>query len=392
MLLELLLSLAPAIASGAAADTGVVYQADHVHVAGNKVFSPGQVLVRDGRIVAVGEKVDGGQAPQVELHGHLSSGLIALGETSLLGEEGTDTTRFLMPEVEARMTFDPSQPALARLAAEGITTVVLTPPSYNLLAGRGLIAKTAGGRILAASGPMHVAFDSGMFNDRPDPTPGADFGGGFFFFGPNGAVNPNGYRSSYPGAADLLEKAVESKDSAAAGLKDGAVRAWLRSDSRAESSRALAFAQRHKVKGTLEAGPRIGDLAPQIKESGLGIAMTLFGERNPHFGVQSALALAKAGVNFGFCLDAGAQHPVRLRLAAALCRRGGMEEGQAFDTLTAGAARAAGLEKQVGSIAAGLDADLVLWSGAPTELTSRVLQVWVDGKSVHQAAAQGAKE
>ncbi|MCA9002894.1 MAG: amidohydrolase family protein, partial [Planctomycetes bacterium] len=50
-------------------------------------------------------------------------------------------------------------------------------------------------------------------------------------------------------------------------------------------------------------------------------------------------------------------------------------------------ARVLGLEDRIGSVEVGKDADLVLWSGPPFELTSRVLAVWVSGTPVTQSSS-----
>ncbi|HRV80038.1 MAG TPA: amidohydrolase family protein [Planctomycetota bacterium] len=390
--LTLAASWAPAQASNQGA---YILQVDHLHTGNGPVLSPGKVLVRDGVIAEVGDAVSAKDVPILELHGHLSAGMIALGDTTILGQEGADATRFVLPEAESRFGFDPHTPALRRLCEQGITTVVLTPPSDALVAGRGLVAKTGSGRMLAKGQAMHVAFDAGMFEDTPDPTPGGMSGGGFFqFFGPNGSVTPNGYKSSYPGAARLLEDAVQTKGSQMSQLVGGGIRAWLRSDSRAETSRALAFAMRHKVQGTIEAGARVGELATQIQASGLGVALTVFRETNPIHATRSAVELAKAGVPFGFCLEARDRNAATLRLSAALCRRAGLSASNAWKALTFGAAQAVGLDGEIGTIAPGKDADFVLWDGDPNELTSRIERVWVDGKQVVQntQTSQGGKQ
>ncbi len=377
-----------------AESVGFVLEADQVHTGAGSILQPGKVWVRDGKIVEVGAEVKAPQgAPLIHVDGHLSAGMIALGETSLLGREAVDTTRFIMPEAEGRLGFDPKMPALQRLAKEGITTVVLTPPSHSLAAGRGVIAKTGTGRIVASAESMHMAFDSEMFRGRPDPSNGTSFGRGFFVFGgASGAVNPNGYRTSYPGASALLEERMAEGKGAFGILSAGKLRGWLRSSSRAEAARALSFATRHKIQGTLEAGSRIGDLAPQVKASGLGVALRAFGERGSHFSAQSAMALDRASVPFGFCINAKARHASSLRLSAAVCRKAGLSQQATWAALTSGAATATGIQDVVGELAPGRDADLVLWTGAPTELTSQVLRVWVDGQTVSGInAKQGAK-
>ena len=51
--------------------------------------------------------------------------------------------------------------------------------------------------------------------------------------------------------------------------------------------------------------------------------------------------------------------------------------------LTSDAARLAGVDGRVGTLQAGRDADIVLWSGHPADATSRVITVWIDGEQVH---------
>jgi imidazolonepropionase-like amidohydrolase len=41
-----------------------------------------------------------------------------------------------------------------------------------------------------------------------------------------------------------------------------------------------------------------------------------------------------------------------------------------------------GVEQRVGSIESGKDADLVLWSGKPFELTSRIVGVLLEGRLI----------
>jgi imidazolonepropionase-like amidohydrolase len=50
----------------------------------------------------------------------------------------------------------------------------------------------------------------------------------------------------------------------------------------------------------------------------------------------------------------------------------------------------AGVSERVGSLHAGGDADLVLFSDDPLRLHARILEVYVDGVRVHHAGLQNA--
>jgi imidazolonepropionase-like amidohydrolase len=52
--------------------------------------------------------------------------------------------------------------------------------------------------------------------------------------------------------------------------------------------------------------------------------------------------------------------------------------------LTAAPARFLAIDNRVGTLAVGRDADLVVLSGSPFELSTRVLAVMIDGQWVYQ--------
>jgi imidazolonepropionase-like amidohydrolase len=99
--------------------------------------------------------------------------------------------------------------------------------------------------------------------------------------------------------------------------------------------------------------------------------------------VNLPLALSVRGVPVGFQSQAttGSRH---LPLAVSYAVRHGLGADDALQSLTAGAAKLLGLEN-VGTLAVGKDADLVVLSGPPFELSTRVLAVMIDGEWVYQS-------
>ena len=99
--------------------------------------------------------------------------------------------------------------------------------------------------------------------------------------------------------------------------------------------------------------------------------------------INTAEALASQGIAIGFASSAlsGTRH---LPLTAAYAVRHGLDPFDALKALTVSPARMLRLESRLGSIERGRDADLVLFSGDPFSMTSRVRYVIIDGKIVHE--------
>lgn len=66
--------------------------------------------------------------------------------------------------------------------------------------------------------------------------------------------------------------------------------------------------------------------------------------------------------------------------AAKAVKFGGTLEEEVLKFVTINAAKQLGIDKRVGSLEPGKDADFVVWSGNPLDSKSVVLQTWIDGK------------
>ncbi|KAB2951841.1 amidohydrolase family protein [Heliorestis acidaminivorans] len=97
---------------------------------------------------------------------------------------------------------------------------------------------------------------------------------------------------------------------------------------------------------------------------------------------RTSAVLHKASVPFAIMTD----HPVipiqYLPLCAGLAVKHGLEEEAALKAISISAAQILGLEKRIGTIEVGKEADLVLWKGHPFDIRSSVTTAWVKGKKV----------
>ncbi|GGD60246.1 amidohydrolase family protein [Lacimicrobium alkaliphilum] len=93
--------------------------------------------------------------------------------------------------------------------------------------------------------------------------------------------------------------------------------------------------------------------------------------------------LEKAGLEIALHSDDWVIDSRFLLRAAALAVRGGMSREGALRALTINPAKMLDLDKQLGSLEVGKDADLVLFDGDPLSLYTHVRQTWIDGQKVY---------
>ncbi|MBK7878853.1 MAG: amidohydrolase family protein [Planctomycetes bacterium] len=321
------------------------------------------IVVEDGKIVRVGAEKDvevPADAGRIDHKGWLSAGLIALHGYSGANGELRDTTRAALPEARVAWAFDASSPDVADLARQGITSLVLTPSPQSLAGGASAVVKTAGRSIVTREAQVCLGFSSQNLSFNRFPT-------------------------SHTGGIAELDRLFEKPVGTLEKCKQGDLPALFEVSTPSDVLRAIDFAKRHKLKGALAGAGWAGEVATAVKNSGLAVVTPTLTPGEDRRTLRAIVALGAADVPFGFGLEAPASHAATLRLSAALCVREGLARDKAWRALTSEAARIAGVEKRVGSIEQGLDADFVLWSGDPTELSSAVSAVYVDGKRVYAA-------
>ena len=110
--------------------------------------------------------------------------------------------------------------------------------------------------------------------------------------------------------------------------------------------------------------------APGGKEEAIDVSIT------------NGAALEKAGVLTGFHTDDGVTDSRFFLRSAGLGVRAGMSRDKALYAMTMAGARMLDLDKRVGSLEAGKDADFLVLSGDPLSVYTHVEQTWVDGAKV----------
>ncbi|MBL8797935.1 MAG: amidohydrolase family protein, partial [Planctomycetia bacterium] len=147
---------------------------------------------------------------------------------------------------------------------------------------------------------------------------------------------------------------------------------------------ALRIADEFDFEIVLQHGTEGYRIADEIAKRKVGVSLTLVDSPGGKLEVvgrldENAALLEKAGVKVAVNTDDSITESRFFLRTGAIALRGGLSEDATLKTLTINAAEMLHLEKRVGSLEKGKDADFVVLSGPPFSLYSQVLETWIDG-------------
>jgi imidazolonepropionase-like amidohydrolase len=353
----------------------------------------GTVLVRDGKVAAVGSTVNVGDGiPTYDVRAAvLSPGLVA-GHSQLgLASAIDDPAEADAGQVRAADVFDPHQRAVRELVEGGFTSVLFAPGSVNVVAGT--VAGVRPGAAEPLRGDVGVKFvlaasarTSGrVVQESADDIISAVLGR---------ARGPSRYPGSLAGQVELIEQVLGGKAPATELYVPARVReqidaerrravalllerkqvAFFEAHTRAEVDAALRLIERFKLRGVLIHPEEVRPFLDDIKRLGVGIVARPVREGDYDRAAQELADAATAGVPVAFSGSA-----LEMRITAALAINAGMPREVAWRGVTTNAAQIVGLAG-AGRFAVGAPADVVVWDGEPLDLRSRPLRVIVEGR------------
>jgi len=399
------LALAPAFGSSPAASDGglTAVQAGTIHlVDADTVLEDGTVLIRDGKIVAVGVDLDVPATARVVDYGPdavIVPGLVAAASAVGSSRGGRRTAE---PDLLAIDGFDPYTPYYNALNG-GVTTVYLAPARNRLIAGQGAVVKAAGAagpeRVLAERSALHGSVSAEArstpgYWDPPVPAT-VDVGIGLeqrqlprTTMGAVVALEELLQLARNPQAADLAEIYGPGTGPGLRALMDEG-RAWrMGAQSASEVRAVLEFFAANELPLVIEGASGAPELAQAIAEAGVAVIAAPphaggadFGKtadsRWPEHGVIAKLV--EAGVKVAItCPDSAPLED--LFFYAGIASRGGLSARDALRAVTIDAAEVLGVADRVGSLAVGKDADFAVLSGSPFVSTTAVMTTWCSGE------------
>lgn len=365
-------------------DAGVV-KAD-ILVENGKVAAIGENLSAETVIDAAGKVVTPGF---VDAHSHIGG----IADLTPLGEDLNEITNPLTPELDAYYGINPKDKCFGYAIEQGITTSCLIPGSANVVCGWGMAYKSAGEHRLIKD---PVALKAAM------------------------GINPKGCYAAKKMApmtrmaiANLMKKYLRdvkdymAKKAAAGddatklppydlGLEHGIpviekkiplkVHSYMH-----DMMTLLEIAKEFDILVTMDHAQGASDFADELADphvKGVVFGPTcepLFPGEGGKLDYECCKMLDDRGVNVAVMTDGPVTAINVLLYEIGEAVRKGMDPVRALGMVTVNAARILGIEDRVGSLAVGMDADILVWSALPSLAADAVLErVIIDGKTVFE--------
>lgn len=174
---------------------------------------------------------------------------------------------------------------------------------------------------------------------------------------------------------------------------DGGGRIVFGVDRAADIRQLLRWSSRHKLRIAIAGGAEAWRLAPQLAAAQVPVFVNPLSNLPSDFdqvgaSLENAARLRAAGVAVGFSESGAAHNARKVRQLAGNAVAAGLPWADGLAGLTRVPADAFGVAGEVGSIAPGKRADLVLWSGDPLDVAHVALQVWMDGRAIPMRSRQ----
>jgi len=395
-------------------DDSLIIKGRRVYTATRGIIEDGVVLVSGGKIMRIGKDLPAASGAPilqaesvipglVDMHSHAGVFSLPLVPETM---DGNETTNPITPELRALDGLNFSDPDLLAGLAGGVTTLVIRPGSANVIGGTSVAIKL-----------KHAPPEELILKETCDLKMTIEYNP-VEFYGKRGR-SPSTLMTVYHLARQAFlqageygrtwedyEKRLSAGEDVPAPRKDLGKENLLLALRReipvhihvctaAEIMSAIRLADEFNLRLTLAHVPYayliVDELAlrPGIHFNvGPTTLITYYADRLRLKNV--AAILAGAGLPVSLEADTVGRWQGNLLYFASVCVRYGMNPEDALRAVTIRGAEGAGLDRRIGSIEEGKDADLVLLNGDPFELTTSVEATVVDGRVEFQRDKRSA--
>ena len=369
-----------------------------IHDAVNPVPYQGDILIRDGKLISVGEKAEeddeildvaglNAYPGFIDAHSHI--GLDGYGGPTGTTYDYNEMNDICCPQLRGFDSYYALDPAIPMALAGGVTTVAAGPGSANVLGGTFFAVKLYGNTVeenmLREAIGMKCAFGENpkrCYKDKCDSarmTTAAKLREMLF------EARDYKLRKEAAGSDYSKYPKFDMKMEALIPVLDRSIPLKAHAHRSDDIMTALRIAREFNVRITIEHCTEGHLIVNELKEADVPVAVgpTLTNASKLELLNKSWTTpgiLASAGLQVSIITDAPVIPQQYLPLCAGLAVKAGMDPFLALQAITINPAKHIGVEYRVGSLEVGKDADIVLTDGNPMVSDTVVRYVIVDGK------------
>ncbi len=353
------------------------------------------VLIRDGRIVAVGANVAvPPDATRIDATGKwITPGLIDGGNQMGLTEIGavreTNDAAVRNDTVAASFNvaegINPASTLIPITRMAGVTTA-LAAPAEGLIRGQAVLIDLDGATIEAMLVKSPVAMVAELSERTKEAGGGSRAGSAERLRRVLDDALEYGRRKADWARAQMHPLAAPATDLQALGaVVRGELPLIVVANRRSDIETALRIAREYHLKLILAEAAEAWQVADAIARAGVPVLVQPLDNIPSYDGLgvryENAALLAKAGVKVAL-LETDTHNARNLRQQAGNAVSNGMTWDQALRAVTLSPAEIFGVADRYGSLAAGKVADVVVWSGDPFEFATAVEHVFIRGREI----------
>ncbi|MBI3818983.1 MAG: amidohydrolase family protein [Planctomycetes bacterium] len=376
----------------------VVFRGAKIVTMAGEDIDDGVLVVDKGKITAVGRAANvtiPANAEEVDARGkYILPGFVDT-HSHIGAPAGGDSSSPIQPDCRVMDSIDVRDPGIARARAGGITTANVMPGSGHLLSGQTLYLKLRDGNAIE---DLLIKLDDGSAAGGIKMANGTNSRGNPPFPGSR-AKSAALVREQYIKAAayrDKLKKAngdpekMPERDlnmEALVEVLDGKRVVHHHTHRHDDILTVLRLQKEFGFKVVLHHVSEGWKVADEIAKANVPCSVIVIDSPGGKLeakdaSIETCGVLERAGARVAIHTDDYITDSRLFNRSAALAVRGGMSRRGALAALTIEGAKILELDKKIGSLETGKDADLAIWSGDPLSVYSYVTETWIEGKLV----------
>lgn len=375
-----------------------------IHTVTNGVIQNGTIIFEAGRITAVGANIAIPAGTRiVDVTGkHIYPGLIDAYSTVGIAEIGAvdmsndvNEVGDFNPNVRTDVAVNAESRHIGTSRSQGVLTTLTTP-------GGGLISGMSSAMALEGWTWEEMSLESAaaLNVNWPNPTqrggPGGGGGGG-----PQGGTRVT-YEERVQQLKSYFAEARAYRDAVAAGepvRTDARYMAMIPALNReipvvvsangtSQINDAITWAKQENLRLIIRGGDDAIHVADRLRAENIPVILTstMDAPNRAHEGYDAAYSRAaqlhQAGVKFAISGGSGSLYTDRLPYEAGVAVAFGLPEEEAIKAVTINAAELMGLSDRLGSLEVGKQATLLITTGTPIDMTSDILQAYIQGREL----------